>query len=183
MADRDPQRTFTAVVGRDARGRTSITLPFDPSEAWGAKGQHHITGTVAGRRVRGVLVGDGRDARLVLGPAWCPGAGLQAGDRVEVTLGPEGPQLGSVAPDVAGALQARPEAQAFFESLATFYRRGYLRWVDATTRRPDVRAARITEMVELLASGHKQRPLRHLPGARSQMTAGRAGSTQNPPSQ
>jgi hypothetical protein len=74
-----------------------------------------------------------------------------------VTLQPEGPQVDSLAPDVAAALDARPEARVFFESLATFYRRGYLRWVDATTRRPDVRAARIVEMVELLAAGHKQR--------------------------
>jgi Bacteriocin-protection, YdeI or OmpD-Associated/Domain of unknown function (DUF1905) len=158
MAGRDPQRTFGAVVERDARGRTIIALPFDPSEAWGARARHHITGTVAGRRVRGPLVSDGAGARLVLGAAWCRDAGLQAGERVEVTLGPEGPQLGLLAPDVVAALQARPEAQAFFESLATFYRRGYLRWVDATTRRPDVRAARIAEMVELLAAGHKQRP-------------------------
>jgi hypothetical protein len=33
-----------------------------------------------------------------------------------------------------------------------------LRWIDATTRRPDVRAARITEVVDLLAAGIKQRP-------------------------
>jgi Bacteriocin-protection, YdeI or OmpD-Associated/Domain of unknown function (DUF1905) len=158
MADRDPRRTFTSVVERDAGGRTIILLPFDPSEAWGAKARHHVTGTVAGRRVRGPLAGDGDGARLVLGPAWCRGAGMQAGERVEVSLVPEGPQLGSLAPDVAAALVARPEARAFFESLATFYRRGYLRWVDATTRRPDVRAARIAEMVELLAAGHKQRP-------------------------
>jgi len=32
------------------------------------------------------------------------------------------------------------------------------RWVDATRRRPEVRAARIAEMVELLAAGHKHRP-------------------------
>lgn len=159
MVNGDPRRTFTAVVERDARGRTIIALPFDPSVAWGVKARHHVTGTVAGRAVRGPLAkgGDG-GARLVLGPAWCRGAGLQSGERVEVTLGPEGPQLGSLAPDVAAALDARPEARAFFESLATFYRRGYLRWVDATTRRPDVRAARIAEMVELLATGHKQRP-------------------------
>ena len=59
---------------------------------------------------------------------------------------------------MAAALAARPEAREFFDALATYYRKGYLRWVDATRRRPDVRAARITEMVELLAAGHKERP-------------------------
>ena len=158
MADHNPWRTFTAVIERDARGRTIIALPFDPSDVWGAKTRHHITGAVGGRRVRGPLVRDRDRARLVLGPAWCQDAGLRAGESVEVTLGPEGPQLESLAPDVAAALEGRPEARAFFESLATFYRRGYLRWVNATKRRPDERAARIAEMVESLAAGHKQRP-------------------------
>ena len=34
----------------------------------------------------------------------------------------------------------------------------YLRWIDATTRRPDVRAARIAEVVGLLSAGVKERP-------------------------
>jgi hypothetical protein len=39
-----------------------------------------------------------------------------------------------------------------------FYRNAYLRWIDATKRRPEVRAARIAETVELLKAGVKQRP-------------------------
>ena len=73
-------------------------------------------------------------------------------------IGPEGPQRDDLAPDVAAALAADPEAAAFFDSLAQFYRRGYLRWIDATKRRPELRAERIAEMVELLRSGNKQRP-------------------------
>ena len=51
-----------------------------------------------------------------------------------------------------------PESAAFFDSLAQFYTRAYLRWIDGTKRRPDLRAARIAEMVELLEAGQKQRP-------------------------
>jgi Bacteriocin-protection, YdeI or OmpD-Associated/Domain of unknown function (DUF1905) len=151
-------RSFTTVVERDSRGRVVVQLPFDPSEAWGPKMRHHVTGTVGGRGVRGPLAGEGAGARLVLGPAWCRDAGLADGSPVEVVLRPEGPQQDTLAPDVAAALAARPAAREFFDSLATFYRKGYLRWVDATRRRPDVRAARIAEMVALLAAGHKQRP-------------------------
>ena len=53
---------------------------------------------------------------------------------------------------------ASPEAGAFFDTLAQFYRKAYLRWIDATSRRPDVRAARIAEVVDLLAAGIKERP-------------------------
>ena len=43
-------------------------------------------------------------------------------------------------------------------TLAQFYRKAYLRYIDATTRRPGLRAARIAEVVGLLAAGVKQRP-------------------------
>lgn len=132
-----------------------IVLPFEPSQAWGPKTRHHIAGTIGGRRIRTTLPGEGPDARVVFGHA-C--AAFDVGEAVEVVLEPEGPQLSSLAPDLAEALAARPEALDFFVSLATFYRKGYLRWVDATRRRPDLRAARISELVELLAAGHKERP-------------------------
>ena len=80
------------------------------------------------------------------------------GDEVTVELEPEGPQRDDLADDIATALAASPAAGAFFDTLAQFYRKAYLRWIDATTRRPDVRAARIAEVVDLLAAGIKQRP-------------------------
>jgi uncharacterized protein YdeI (YjbR/CyaY-like superfamily) len=80
------------------------------------------------------------------------------GDEVTVELAPEGPQRGDLADDIATALAANPAAGSFFDTLAQFYRKAYLRWIDATTRRPDVRAARIAEVVDLLAAGIKERP-------------------------
>ena len=86
------------------------------------------------------------------------GMGIAIGDEVPVELAPEGPQRGDLADDIAAALAANPAAGAFFDTLAQFYRRAYLRWIDATTRRPDLRAARIAEVVGLLAAGVKERP-------------------------
>jgi hypothetical protein len=56
------------------------------------------------------------------------------------------------------ALAANPAAAAFFDTLAQFYRKAYLRWIDGTKRRPDLRAARIAEVVNLLEAGIKERP-------------------------
>ena len=84
--------------------------------------------------------------------------GIAIGDEVTVELAPEGPQRGDLADDIAAALAANPAAGAFFDTLAQFYRKAYLRWIDATTRRPDLRAARIAEVVGLLAAGVKERP-------------------------
>jgi uncharacterized protein YdeI (YjbR/CyaY-like superfamily) len=71
---------------------------------------------------------------------------------------PEGPQSDALAPDIAAALSAEPEAARFFDGLATFYRKNYLRWIEATKRSPEVRAQRIAELVELMKAGKKERP-------------------------
>lgn len=151
-------RRFTATVGTGGRDRAFVPVPFDPDQVWGVKPRHHITGTVNGLRFRGVIETHGADRGLVLGAAWLRDNAVSPGDHVEVALSPEGPQRGDLAEDIATALDANPAAAAFFDSLAQFYRRAYLRWVDGTKRRPELRAARITEMIELLAAGTKQRP-------------------------
>src|SRR5690349_18895528 len=91
---------------------------------------------------------------------WLRDTGVTIGAEVTVELAPEGPQRADLADDISAALAANPAAAAFFDTLAQFYRKAYLRWIDATTRRPDLRAARIEEVVELLAAGIKQRPRR-----------------------
>jgi hypothetical protein len=151
-------RRFAVTVAAARGGKLLVPVPFDPDRVWGAKQRHRIAGTVNGARVRAVLepVGDGFG--FTLGQK-SPGAhGVAVGDQVTVEIAPEGPQRDDLAEDVAAALAADPEAGAFFDSLAQFYRRAYLRWIDATKRRPDQRAERIAEMVELLKSGTKERP-------------------------
>ena len=147
---------FDAVVER-AGSKAIIRLPFDPNEVWGAKERHHITGAVNGCAVRGPLAVDGDGYFLALGPAWLRDSRLAVGAAVTVELRAEGPQMEQLADDITAALEAEPEALAFFQGLATFYRKGYLRWIDATKRRPEERAVRIAEVVRLLKAGEKQR--------------------------
>jgi hypothetical protein len=138
------------------RSKTIIRLPFDPNEVWSVKDTHHISGSVNGFAYRGPLGLDQEGYYLQLGPAWRKEHGLEVGTSVEVELSPEGPQISSLAQDITVALDSEPEAKNFFVSLATFYRKGYLRWIDGA-RRPETRAARIREMVDLLKAGKKQR--------------------------
>jgi Bacteriocin-protection, YdeI or OmpD-Associated/Domain of unknown function (DUF1905) len=149
---------FSAVVAAAPGGRAVVVVPFDPDEAWGVKAVHHVNGTVGGKRVRVTLTpGDG-GWEFSYGQARAQELGLEAGRRVAVELTPEGPQRADLAEDIAGALAANPAAGAFFDTLAQFYRTAYLRYIDATTRRPDLRVARIAEVVDLLAAGVKERP-------------------------
>jgi hypothetical protein len=149
---------FSVRVSTDPHGHAVIAVPFDPDEAWGAKAVHHVNGTVNGCRVRVTLAPGESGWAFTMNPSRMLGAGIAAGSDAVVELAPEGPQRADLADDLSAALDANPAAGAFFDTLAQFYRKAYLRYVEATTRRPDLRAARIAEVVGLLADGVKERP-------------------------
>ena len=114
--------------------------------------------TVNGCRVRVTAVPSGSGWAFTMNPARMRHAGIALGSQVTAELAPEGPQRGDLADDIAAALEANPAAGAFFDGLAQFYRRAYLRYIDAAPRKPDLRAARIAEVVGVLAAGVKGRP-------------------------
>jgi hypothetical protein len=136
--------------------RTFIPIPFNPNEVWGVKQRHYIAGTVNGYSVRGSLGSDRKQYFLPLGAAWRRDRGIDAGDEVNVVLSPEGPQSETLSAEVADALDTEPQAKTFFESLATFYRNTYIKWIESA-KRPETRAVRIKEMIELLKAGKKQK--------------------------
>jgi hypothetical protein len=146
---------FKTVVTKEG-SRTFIAIPFNPNEVWGVKQRHHITGSINGCGVRGSLGSDGSQYFLPLGAAWRRDNGVDAGAEVEVVLAPEGPQTDTLASDIVAALESEPEARAFFDSLATFYRNGYIRWIEGA-KRPETRSTRIAETLSLLKAGKKQR--------------------------
>ncbi len=133
-------------------GRTLIEIPFEPTGVWGSRDRYYVHGSVGGSRVRGVIEPSGDRWFMSLGPQWRKRAGLEAGAEVEVALEPESPLLAELAPDLAGALEAEPEARNFFESVAPFYRKNYVRWIESA-RRAETRARRIAEAVRALKVG------------------------------
>ena len=56
---------FGALVAAAPGGRAIIVVPFDPDEAWGAKAEHQVNGTVNGcRSACGLRRPDVRAARI-----------------------------------------------------------------------------------------------------------------------
>lgn len=150
------EQSFQAKLEGTEAGRVYVVLPFDPETDWGSRTRYHVTGTINGIRVRGALEKFSGGYFLPLGRAYRDAAGLKLGDSVRVALMPEGPQGEALEPDIVAALAAEPEALAFFDGLATFYRKKLLRWIDSTKRSPTMRAQRITELVALMKAGKKE---------------------------
>ena len=134
----------------------AVPIPFDPNAVWGQKERHDVSGFVNGFNIRGPLQPDRDGFVLTLGPAWLRDAALSMDEEMAVVLTPEGPQIDNLRDDFRDALLASPEARAFFESLPTFYRKNYVRWIE-DAKRPATRSKRIAETVVLLGEKKRQR--------------------------
>jgi hypothetical protein len=151
-------KRFRTTIAVDSKKRLYLPFPFDPDAEWGKRPRHHVRGDIGPVKTRGALQRFDGAWGLRLNPLSRAACELGAGDTVDVKLWPEGPQMDDLAPDIMVALTAEPQAQAAFQGLATFYRKGWLTWINGTKRRPDERARRIGEMVTLVKAGAKQRP-------------------------
>jgi hypothetical protein len=138
------------------KGRGFVAVEIDPNTMWGTKTRHFVTGTVNGRTIRGDLEKVDGKWMLPAGPVWRRDNGVEIGDAVEVELTPEGPMGDRLSPDVAAALDSAPDAKAFFEGLATFYRKNYIRWIESA-KRPETRMRRIAEMIAQLQDGKREK--------------------------
>jgi hypothetical protein len=147
---------FRVVVVARPQGGITVGIPFDPTHAWGALDAFHVHGTVGGHTFRGALTDEGGRWLLQLGPSWCRRPGFGAGDEVEVVMAPEGPRSSSMGADVETAFAAEPEAARFFDSLPTFYRNNFARWIDGA-KRPETRQKRVSELIDLTKHGKRER--------------------------
>jgi len=147
---------FNAIPETRPRGGIAIKLPFDPAAEWGERNRYDLAGTIDGRRVRGKLTLREDAYYLELGAAWCDRRDFAPGGAVLVSLAPEGPQVAAMADDLAAAFNAEPGARRFFESLPTFYRKNFMRWIDSA-KRPETRARRIAETIATLKAGKRER--------------------------
>jgi hypothetical protein len=91
------------------------------------------------------LVGLSREVRR--------GAGVEAGDEVEVTVALDAaPREVEVPAALAEALAADPEAGALFGRMAFTHRKEYARWV-AEAKKEETRLRRVQQAVEMIRAG------------------------------
>lgn len=79
--------------------------------------------------------------------------GVEAGDVVEAVIEvDDAPRTVDVPDDLAAALRQAPDAQALFEALSFTHAKEYARWV-TEAKRPETRARRVAQTIELLRAG------------------------------
>ena len=94
---------------------------------------------------------------LQLGPSWCRRPGFEPGDEVEVVMAPEGPRTSTMGADVEAAFAAEPAASSILQFDAELLpQQPVARGIEGA-KRPETRARRIAEAVDLAKRGQRER--------------------------
>jgi hypothetical protein len=153
-----PEHEFEASLEADGdTGGVFVVIPFSVPEVYGKRGQLPVHVTFDGYPYQGsaVPLGDGHHALLLLKQIR-KAIGKTIGDTVRVTLRHDTAVRKMEAPsDLAAQLANNPKAAAYFDKLAYTHQREFVRWLEGA-KRPEIRAKRLAETVELLGQGRKR---------------------------
>jgi hypothetical protein len=95
---------FRAHVAAGPRGRAVIAVPFDPDQAWSAKAEHPVGGTINGKQVRGTITPAGGGWVFTVTPMWMRDAGVATGADVIAA------RITEVAGLLAAGIKQRPRS-------------------------------------------------------------------------
>ncbi|WP_412027165.1 YdeI/OmpD-associated family protein [Deinococcus yunweiensis] len=143
--------TFTATLNQEGKTATGIEVPPDIMEALGGGKKPAVTVTLNAYTYRNTIGVMGGRSMLPVSAEHRSGAGLSAGDTVQVTLELDtAPREVVVPDDLRAALDANPAAQATFDKLSYSGKRQHTLSVEGT-KNPDTRARRVAKAIETLA--------------------------------
>ena len=153
-----PEHEFEAVLETgDGDGGVFVVVPFSVPEVFGTRGRVPVQVTFDGYPYQGSItpLGDGHHALHVLKQIR-KAVDKTIGDTVRVTLSRDVVERKMDAPaDLAEQLATNPKAAAYFTKLAYTHQREFVRWLEGA-KRPDARARRLGEIVEMLGQGRKR---------------------------
>jgi mutator protein MutT len=144
---------FRATIELGGKTATGIEVPEAVIDGLGAGKRPPVTVTINGYRYRTTAVRMGGRYLVPLSAENRAGAGVAAGDEVEVEIAlDEAPREVELPSDLDAALDA--EARAAYDKLSFTHRKEWVRWVEEA-KKPETRAARVAKTVEGLRAGRK----------------------------
>ncbi|MEH0820217.1 MULTISPECIES: YdeI/OmpD-associated family protein [Micromonospora] len=133
---------------------TYVTVPPEIAGRLGTAARIPVTGRINDTPYAGsVMTGPNGNRYIVVNKTVRSAAGVEAGDDVRVVLEPDTEaRTVEVPDDLTAALGDHPDAQAFFATLSYSRTKEYVTWITGA-KRPETRARRISQAVELLGAG------------------------------
>jgi len=144
---------FRSTVELGGKTATGLRVPDEVVEALGSGKRPAVWVTVAGHRYRSTVARMGGVYMLPLSAENREAAGVAAGDEVDVDIELDTePREVDVPSDLAAALDADPEARAFFDTLSYSVKRWHVLSVEGA-KTPETRQRRIDKSVTMLHQG------------------------------
>lgn len=144
---------FRATVELGGKTATGIRVPEDVVLSFGAGRRVKVRVTIGDYTYRSTVGPYGGAYMLPLSAEHRQGAGVAAGDQVDVDLElDDAPREVQVPPDLAAALSGDTAASTFFDGLSYTHKRRYVLWIDEA-KKADTRQRRVTRCVEMLREG------------------------------
>lgn len=141
---------FRATVLLAGKTATGVVVPDDVVAALGSGKRPAVHVTIGGYRYRSTVAVMGGKFMLPISAEVRKGAGVAAGDAVEVTLLLDSePRVVVVPPDFAAALDAEPASRRRFDGLSFSNQRGFVDPIEAA-KSPETRQRRIDKSIEKL---------------------------------
>ena len=143
---------FSAELERAGKSSARLRVPVDLKELYG-RARPPLMVTIRGHTWRTTPGVYGGVAYIGLNKGVRPAAGVDAGDRVRVTMELDTEQRTVDVPDdLRSALAEDPAAQAAFDKLSFTHRREYVEWVEGA-KGPETRTRRIAAAVAYVREG------------------------------
>ncbi|GAA3256543.1 YdeI/OmpD-associated family protein [Nonomuraea helvata] len=144
---------FRATIELGGKTATGFEVPAEVVEGLGAGKRPSVTVTINSHTYRSTVAPMGGRFMLPLSAENRQGAGVSAGEEVEVEVAIDAaPREVEVSADLAEALERAPEARKFFESLSYSRKRRYVLQIEGA-KKPETRQRRVADTVAKLADG------------------------------
>jgi hypothetical protein len=144
---------FRAVIELGGKTATGIEVPEDVVTALASGKRPAVRVTINGHMYRSTVASMGGRFMLPVSAEQREGAGVAAGDEVDVDIDLDTePREVTVPTDFAEALDREPEARRFFDGLSYSNKRRHVLSIDGA-KSPETRQRRIVRAVESLREG------------------------------
>ena len=146
-------QTFRTTLRQEGKTATGFEVPPRVVEALGGGKRPAVTVTINGYTYRSTVFPYTEASMLPLAAEHRVAAGVAAGDEIEVTLVLDtAAREVEVPPELAAALDADPQAKAFFDGLSNSNKKVFTLNVGGTTN-PETKARRVEKAVALMREG------------------------------
>jgi hypothetical protein len=147
---------FRATLELGGKTATGIRVPDDVVAAIGAGKRPPVTVTINGYTYRSTIAVMGGAFMLPVSAEHRDGAGVAAGDEVDVDLELDtAPREVALPEDLASVINSDDQAWQFFEGLSPSYKKAYVTWIESA-KKAETRQSRLDKAVSLLRDGRKQ---------------------------